>query len=269
MTSCPWCGTEIQENYLKVYEAPGDIGRTVTYCGDSLGMCEFSEAKAPKEGLPVMVVDEEIYRRPPLPLIATADKFAQMPWRGGLQMLFGQVNGAVQELTSRKLGTDIPKILERLEIIFERTLEAPRKADRAAGRSVRIPDPYDVVLATNMISVGVDIDRLGFMVVAGQPKTTSEYIQATSRVGRSKAGPGLVWIVYNWARPRDLSHYETFEHYHDTFHKHVEALSVTPFSPRELDRRLSGIPVSLLRLWEERLNANQKAGALTDTDPLF
>jgi Helicase conserved C-terminal domain len=177
--------------------------------------------------------------------------------------------GTVEELTSRKSGTDIPKILERLEIIFDKTLEAQRQADRAAKRPVQIPDPYDVVLATNMISVGVDIDRLGLMVVAGQPKTTSEYIQATSRVGRSAAGPGLVCTVYNWARPQDLSHYETFEHYHDTFHKHVEALSVTPFSPRALDRGLSGILVGLMRLWEERLNANQKAGALTDTDPLM
>ena len=64
ITSCPWCGSEIHERHLQVYEAPSDIGRCVTYCGDDLGRCEFSEAKAPKEGLPVMVVDEEIYRRP-------------------------------------------------------------------------------------------------------------------------------------------------------------------------------------------------------------
>ena len=67
------------------------------------------------------------------------------------------------------------------------------------------------------------------MVVAGQPKATAEYIQATSRVGRHH--PGLVATVYNWARPRDLSHYERFEHYHATFYQHVEALSVTPFAP--------------------------------------
>ncbi len=63
------------------------------------------------------------------------------------------------------------------------------------------------------------------MVVAGQPKSTAEYIQATSRVGRTD--PGLVFTVFNWARPRDLSHYETFGHFHATFYRHVEALSVT------------------------------------------
>src|ERR1017187_7429954 len=99
-----------------------------------------------------------------------------------------------------------------------------------------------------MISVGVDIERLGLMLVAGQPKNTSEYIQATSRIGRSAYGPGQVCTVFNWARPRDLSHYERFEHYHETFYKHVEALSVTPFSARALDRGLSGVLVALMRL---------------------
>jgi len=129
--------------------------------------------------------------------------------------------------------------------------------------------PYDVVLATNMISVGVDIDRLGLMLVAGQPKNASEYIQATSRVGRSSDGPGLVSTVFNWARPRDLSHYERFEHYHETFYKHVEALSVTPFSARALDRGLSGVAVALMRLWDDHLNANMKAGEVLDTDPAW
>lgn len=485
MTSCPWCGKEIRQNNVHVYEPPGDIARSVMYCGDSLGQCEFSEARAPREGLPVMVVDEEIYRRPPSLLIATVDKFAQMPWKGAVQMLFGKVNGfcprhgflspeiddakshsargslpkttniphgplrppdliiqdelhlisgplgsmvglyetavdelctwtvdgqrvrpkvvastatvrrahdqvrklflrrvevfppngtsiennffsiqktpgpdfpgrrylgicafgrrypavlirvyvafmaaaqalydkydhaadpwmtavgyfnsirelaglrrlvedeirsrlraadqrglarrlirmgAVEELTSRKAGTDIPRILDRLEATFDKTQEAQRQADHKAGKPTQTPYPYDVVLATNMISVGVDIDRLGLMIVAGQPKNTSEYIQATSRVGRSTDGPGLVCTVYNWARPRDISHYEAFEHYHDTFYKHVEALSVTPFAPRALDRGLSGVLVSLMRLWDERLNANQKAGELQDTDPLM
>jgi len=176
---------------------------------------------------------------------------------------------ALEELTSRKSGTDIPRILERLESAFDKSLEAQRAAERKAGHPLTSAVPYDVILATNMISVGVDIDRLGLMVVAGQPKNSSEYIQATSRVGRSNIGPGLICTVFNWARPRDLSHYECFEHYHETFYKHVEALSVTPFSARALDRGLSGVMVALMRLWEERLNANLKAGELPDNDNLM
>ena len=120
-----------------------------------------------------------------------------------------------------------------------------------------------MLLATNMISVGVDVKRLGLMVVAGQPKTTAEYIQATSRVGRHH--PGLVCTVFNWARPRDLSHYEPFEHYHATFYKHVEALSVTPFSPRALDRGLSALLVSLVRLPGPDLNENSRAAQVERT----
>lgn len=483
IVSCPWCGREIFPHHVRVYEPPSDIGRCVTYCGDATGSCEFSEAKASKEGLPVMVVDEDIYRRPPSLLIATVDKFAQMPWKGETQNLFGQLDGlclrhgflspeigaddsgnhpakkgllrvqrqphgplrppdliiqdelhlisgplgsmvalyetavdemcswtvngkrvrpkviastatirrasdqvrklfvrkldvfppqgtsikdsffalqrpagerypgrryigicafgrrypvamirvyvalmasaqklfekydnladpwmtlagyfnsirelagtrrlvgddirnrlrdadhrglakrlirfgAVEELTSRKSGTDIPKILERLEVIFDKAQEAQRDADRKAGKQPATR-PFDTILATNMISVGVDIERLGLMAVAGQPKNTSEYIQATSRVGRSDSGPGLVLTLFNWARPRDLSHYETFEHYHETFYKHVEALSVTPFSPAALKRGLSGVLVALMRLRDQRLNANAKAGELQDTD---
>jgi superfamily II DNA/RNA helicase len=174
---------------------------------------------------------------------------------------------SVEELTSRKAGTDIPRILERLEATFDKATEAQRAAERKEGKQPTTSVPFDVVLATNMISVGVDIDRLGLMLVAGQPKNTSEYIQATSRVGRTQDGPGLVSTIFNWARPRDLSHYERFEHYHETFFKHVEALSVTPFSARALDRGLSGVLVALMRLWDARLNGNLKAGALQDTDP--
>ena len=167
----------------------------------------------------------------------------------------------LEELTSRKSGSDIPNILDRLELTFNKRDDEKRQAQRKAGKKLDPVPPYDVILATNMISVGVDVGRLGLMVVAGQPKTTAEYIQATSRVGRQF--PGLVITVYNWARPRDLSHYEMFGHYHATFYKQVEALSVTPFAPRALDRGLSGVMVSLMRLLEaNELNPNLGAGQL-------
>ena len=88
LTSCPWCGSEI---------APGrdiyvdrDLGRTFVYCGDKYGRCEFSQAKSKNLGLPVLVVDDEIYRHPPSMLIATVDKFAMMAWRGQVRTLFGK-----------------------------------------------------------------------------------------------------------------------------------------------------------------------------------
>ncbi len=156
----------------------------------------------------------------------------------------------IEELTSRKTAADIPDVLDRLG------LDRPSQDSRKQRRD---GDPYsiDVLLATNMISVGVDVPRLGAMVVAGQPKSTSEYIQATSRVGRRH--PGLVLTVYNWARPRDLSHYETFAHYHRTLYRQVEAFSVTPFAPRALDRGLTGVLASLLRLGGPEWNPNSAA----------
>jgi hypothetical protein len=105
----------------------------------------------------------------------------------------------------------------------------------------------DVAIATNMISVGLDITRLGLMVVFGQPLTSAEYIQATSRVGRDPDRPGLIVTIFNVHKPRDRSHYERFAAYHNTFYRSVEASSVTPFSPRALDKALAATLVGLAR----------------------
>ena len=469
LTSCPWCGSAINPGRdITVEKYPG-ADQTFIYCSDKYGRCEFSKAQYPELGLPVVVVDEEIYRRPPSMLIATVDKFAMMAWRGQTRTLFGaatsecprhgllwpgspcqgnhkaergkpatrvkvisplrppdliiqdefhlisgplgtmvgvyetavdelstwtlgdknvrpkviastatvrkaeeQVNNVflrqvaifpphgldvednffsvqrstedrpgrlylgicspgssrpavlirvyvalltaaktlfqdfgaaadpymtlvgyfnslrelggmrrlaeddvqtrayrvemsdvsrpgltqrsvnqVDELTSRVTSKEIPQKLDRLELPFKEKWESGET--RA----------YDIVLATNMLSVGVDVNRLGLMVVNGQPKNTAEYIQATSRVGRSF--PGLVVTVLTWSRPRDLSHYETFEHYHSTFYKHVEAQSVTPFAPRALDRALTGTMVSLMRLGNDSLNPNLGAQLMDKT----
>jgi hypothetical protein len=479
LTTCPWCGSAIEPGkHLDARPFPNEAGRTLTYCGDKFGRCLFSRRQAPDEGLPVVVVDEEIYRRLPTLLIATVDKFAQMPWKGEVQMLFGMVNGYCErhgfrspevedsqshparrgglpaaktvehaplrppdliiqdelhlisgplgtlvglyetaidrlctwevggrkvrpkvvastatiknadvqvhqlflrtvnvfppngldvrdnffslqrapseaqpgrrylgvcangrplkrvlrvvytsllcsaqalferygkavdswmtlvgyfnsmrelggmrrlvdddvsslckkmdrrglakrffpldylaELTSRMRSEDIPRTLDRLEKAFDPAGEEQRKKERKRREQI------DVLLATNMVSVGVDVRRLGLMVVAGQPKACAEYIQATSRVGRNVQAPGLVCTVFNWARPRDLSHYETFEHFHATFYKHVEPLSVTPFSPGALQRGLAGLLVALVRLRRMEFNANEAASRIQTSAP--
>jgi len=158
------------------------------------------------------------------------------------------------ELTSRVRNQDIPKYLDELERPFVPVGQRSRETGSSPS----------VLLATNMLSVGVDVDRLGLMAVNGQPKNTAEYIQATSRVGRKY--PGLVVTLFNWARPRDLSHYENFEYYHATFYRHVEPQSVTPFAPRALDRGLPGAFVSRVRHSAPTFSPNAGASSVDRED---
>jgi hypothetical protein len=444
LATCPWCGGLLGRDSLVLEPSRTSPTDVVVSCVSPAGQppstCEFSP-KQNREGLPVLFVDEQIYRELPAFIVATVDKFAMLPWRGETGLLFGRVNardgrkcfgpmdnppkGALRlpagfrppelivqdelHLISGPLGTMVglyetaiewlasrsegdhqvrPKIIastatvrrarEQIRSLFGRpsmslfpppgvdasetffaTLDespgrlyvgvaAPGRALKAillrthvallaaaqrqfdpkgpdnqiadaymtlAGyfnslrelggmrrlveddvrtrvaaiegripfghvgphpwgknREIRMPveltsrekaasikdakdrlnkphaaeEHVDVLLASNMISVGVDIDRLGLMVVAGQPKSTSEYIQASSRVGRQH--PGLVVTCFNVRRPRDRSHYERFVAYHQSFYRYVEATSLTPFSGPALDRGLTGTLVAMARL---------------------
>jgi len=134
---------------------------------------------------------------------------------------------------------------------LELTSRVPTDKVAEAKRRLALPfshaEHVDVALATNMISVGLDIVRLGLMLVLGQPKTSAEYIQATSRVGRDEHRPGLVVTLLNIHKPRDRSHFERFEAFHQSFYRSVEAASVTPYSPRALDRALAAALIAHAR----------------------
>lgn len=406
---CPWCGHVLEENRRESYKRQRPSKKLIFRCPND--NCEFFKG----EGLPLDVVDEEIYLKPPSLLVGTIDKFAMLPYRREALPLFGIVQGerrrppklVIQDelhLISGPLGsmaghyetlvsslcertiegkTIHPKVVastatvsrakeqcnqlyacgggnvfqfppsgidyddsffscedkesrgRRYVGVFVPTLNAAssnirlyadllwepatwkdvpdewrdyywttigyygttrelgqavtwmggdiperlwehRKRARAAGDdtvryinvakeltgrkdadevrrglaslSISHPDKrsVDLCFATNMISVGLDVSRLGLMVVEGQPKTTAEYIQATSRVGRGKA-KGLVFVVYNNSKPRDRSHYENFAMYHQSFYQDVEASSVTAFCRQVRDRALFGTLAGIYR----------------------
>jgi hypothetical protein len=465
LAACPWCGSPLSGGRDLVTQ---DLRRRVLlYCSDPEGDCQFTQRRAPSEGLPVLTVDEELYRLTPALVIATVDKLAQLPWRGATAPLFGLVDsecprhgwqnpefsgfcrsrhpaaaglpaaqptpairlrppdlviqdelhlisdalgsmvglyetavdrlcswtrhGAtvrpvlvastatvrrardqVEQVFARDLAVFPPQVLDAGATFFSRTVPpsagspgrryrgvlAPGErlksveirvvsalmehaqflldrygeaadpymtvvdyftstrelagmrrlvdddiADRLSSQQVRTrrhrpviseltsrmpsskiastladlerrfdpefdstaalealrqdPErrrpqdrsamPLDVLLATSMLQVGVDVQRLGLMVVTGQPKNTAEYIQATSRIGRDPKRPGLVVTIYNWARPRDLAHMEHFGYDHATFGQRIEGLTTTPFSDRALDRGLTGVLVTAMR----------------------
>lgn len=137
---------------------------------------------------------------------------------------------SIEELSATLKGAAISHALERMHV------EYPS------------PNVIDAVACTNMISVGIDVSRLGLMIIKGQPKSTSEYIQASSRVGRdARRPPGVVLCLYSAMRPRDRSHYEGFQAYHQALYRVVEPATVTPFSPPARERALHAAIILALR----------------------
>lgn len=159
-------------------------------------------------------------------LIVTANRLG-IPY-GSMRKLW-----RIRELTGRLKSDEVPEAIADLEVACDN----PNKQH-----------PVDACLASNILEVGVDIDRLSLMAVVGQPKSTSQYIQVTGRVGRRWwERPGLVVTIYTASKPRDRSHFEKFRSYHERLYAQVEPTSVTPFSPPALDRALHAVMVLYTR----------------------
>lgn len=169
------------------------------------------------------------------------------------------------ELTSRRRSDEIPMAIQQLQIPYGS------------------PECIDICLASNIIEVGVDIDRLGLMTIVGQPKTTAQYIQVSGRVGRQPdVSPGLVITIYGAAKPRDRSHYERFRTYHERLYAQVEPTSVTPFATPVLRRAMHAAVVSYIRqvapdshpypfpddLYKEALSLLEERARLADPEEL-
>jgi len=141
----------------------------------------------------------------------------------------------VIELTSRIRGDHIPLAIRQLEKSVDKDTHG------------YFNDAVEACLASNIIEVGVDIDRLSLMTIIGQPKTTSQYIQVSSRIGRNQSSPGLDVVAFSQSKPRDRSHFERFRSFHQRLYAQVEPTSVTPFSPPAVDRALHGVIVAAAR----------------------
>lgn len=156
--------------------------------------------------------------------------------------------GTADELTSRVSTTQLNQTLDKLE---------KNKYSTVNVKNHMPPYPCNVLLATNMISVGIDVARLNVMLLVGQPKLTSEYIQASSRVGREY--PGVAFTMYDGGKSRDRSHYEQFRSYHESFYRHVEPTGATPFSAPARKRALHAVLIAYIRLSVGELSGEDDA----------
>lgn len=162
------------------------------------------------------------------------DFMRRMAQRFGKRNELARPIGSAKELTSRISTSELNETLEKLEHL-------EYSAENVGNKKYAI----NVLLASNMISVGVDVSRLNIMLLVGQPKSTSEYIQASSRIGRTY--PGTAIVLYDGSKSRDRSHYEQFRSYHESFYRFVEPTGITPFSKPARERALHAVMITLMR----------------------
>jgi hypothetical protein len=186
LASCPWCGHALEPGRdIEVETYEGGRCRTLVYCGDRLGRCPFSRRQSKGEGLPVLVVDEEIYRRLPALLIATVDKFAQMPWQGPTSMLFGLVDGHCP-----RHGFTSPDLEDAGSHPKREGLEAVRRQDRGALRppDLIIQDELHLISGPLGTLVGLyetAVDELCTWEVDGRP-VRPKVIASTATIRRAE-----------------------------------------------------------------------------------
>ncbi len=151
-----------------------------------------------------------------------------------------------QDIPQRLTVNQNPRELDTEELELSSRTSSEELSAKLDELDRSLPDaPVDLVLTTSMFGTGVDVPRLGLMFVVGQPKTTSSYIQATGRVGRTAGA--LVVTFLRASRPRDLNHYEYFAGYHDAIYRYVEPVTVNPFAERARDHGIGPVAVALLR----------------------
>jgi hypothetical protein len=223
-------------------EAPGRVYAGVTTAGRSAKFTLQAVAASLMQSA-LNASDDDSIRDPYWTLVSYFNSLRELG--GALVLMQDDVNDSISTLGARRSErVRRPELIE--ELTSRRTQAEVRdmltQLEASAGRQGAL----DVVLATNMLSVGIDIPRLGLMLVNGQPKGIAEYIQATSRVGRGDVA-GLVVTVLNNAKARDRSHYETFSTWHEALYRDVEPTSVTPFASRARDRALHSVLVALVR----------------------
>ena len=170
-----------------------------------------------------------------------------------LRFLIRDLDSRSLELTSRIESNNIKATLKRLEDEF--ATETSEKGNEY------VKDGLDLVLASNMISVGIDVSRLNIMLVNGMPRNIAEYIQASSRVGRRH--DGIVFTLFNPNQARDKSYFENFNSFHQAYYKFVEPLSVTPFTENTIRKMLTTIFVAFMRNSVSGLTKNSEAKNFT------